>query len=230
MEEMNVYMMWILFLVAAIAYATNSYDKVSPVYRNELRHLPEKLKQERIWETINNTFTVIQAQVMHTAIRNEHELNFTLFCREPNHMSHLFRKKGSTYRLLDPDDSDYVYLTSHNYQVSHYPDDPMKLKPRCSLKDGYELYNRFGYAQPYASGHPYYVSLDNTALQKHHLVTQIQGIPFQHLEQEPILYVQQFFQLFNQHFPDLTLVISHDRKMSEGIFETDCCPNYRVSW
>ena len=218
-------MMWFLFLIAAIAYATNPYDKV-PVYRNELRHLPEKLKQERIKETINNTFTLIQAQVMRTAMRNEHETNFTLFCKEPNSMGHLFRKKGSTYRLLDQDDSDYEYLI-HNYQASNYPE-PVTPKPRCSLKDGYELYNRFGYEQPYSYNHPYYVSLDNTAQQKHRT---LQGnVPFQHLEQEPILYVQQFFQLFNQHFPDLTLVISHDRKKSEGIFETDCCPNYRVSW
>lgn len=213
--------MQFLFMIGAIAYAT-MYDPVA-VYRNELRHLPEKLKQERIRETINNTFTLIQDQVMQAAIRNEHETNFTLFCLEPNVMQnkyHLYRKQGSTYVLLEQEEYDYQY----NQYLQPYPElVPLPVKPHCSVKDGYELYNRHGGVnQPYRPDHPYYIPLDFTAKNK-------PGIARQNLEQEPILYVQQFFQLFNHHFPDLTLAISHERK-SEGIFDKDCCPVYIVSW
>jgi len=210
-------------MICAIAYAIN-YDPV-PVYRNELRHLPEKLKQERIRETINNTFTLIQDQVMQSAIRNEHETNFTLFCLEPNlmqkKMDNIYRKQGSTYVLLEPEE----YQGMYNENLHMYPPElvPLPVKPHCSVKDGYELYNRHGgVTQPYPPDHPYYIPLDFTATRK-------PGIARQNLEQEPILYVQQFFQLFNHHFPDLTLTISHDRT-SEGIFDKDCCPVYIVSW
>jgi len=45
----------------------------------------------------------------------------------------------------------------------------------------------------------------------------------------PIISIQWFFQSFNQQFPDINLSISHKR-ISTGIFETDCCPIYTVSW
>ena len=49
-------------------------------------------------------------------------------------------------------------------------------------------------------------------------------------EYEPqIISIQWFFQSFNQQFPDLDLTISHKR-LSMGIFQTDCCPIYTVSW
>ena len=209
--------MWFLFvIVLAIAYATKPYE--SAIYRNELRHLPEKLKQERIQETIKNTFTLIQDQIMQAAIRNETETNFTLFCLEPNviqkQRNYLFRKEGATYKLIH----------QYEYQEMHYnPLDPLEVKPRCLLKDGYELYNRhYEYSQPYPPDHPYYIHLDHSARNK-------LGIFRQNLEQEPIVYIQQFFQVLNHYFPDLSLTILHERK-GEGIFETDCCPVYIVSW
>lgn len=208
--------MWFLFIVAAIAYATKPYE--SAIYRNELRHLPEKLKQERIQETIKNTFTLIQDQIMQAAIRNETETNFTLFCLEPNvmqqQMNYLFRREGSTYKLIHQYEyQDRILTPLHSLEV----------KPRCLLKDGYELYNRhYEYSQPYQPDHPFYIHLDHTARNK-------PGIFRQNLEQEPILYIQQFFQVLNYQFPDLSLTISHERK-GAGIFETDCCPVYIVSW
>jgi len=45
----------------------------------------------------------------------------------------------------------------------------------------------------------------------------------------PIISIEWFFQSFNQQFPDLDLTISRERA-SIGIFETDCCPIYTVSW
>jgi len=209
--------MWNCFLLFTVASAT-------PMYKNELRHLPEKLKQERIQETIQNTFNLIQHQIIQAAIRNESNTNFTLFCLEPNMMQkkahNLFRKQGSTYSLLEREEYDYQY----NPKLRTIPElITLPIKPSCSVKDGYELYNRhYKFDQPYQPDHPFYVPLDFTAHSK-------PGIPRQNLEQEPILYVQQFFQVLNQHFPDISLDLSHERK-SDGIFETDCCPVYTVSW
>jgi hypothetical protein len=41
--------------------------------------------------------------------------------------------------------------------------------------------------------------------------------------------IQLFFQSFNAQFPDVTLTISQERP-STGIFETECCPIYTISW
>ena len=215
--------MWFLLLLLLLLCTVYA----APIYKNELRHLPEKLKQERIQETIQNTFKLIQHQIIQTAIRNETNTNFTLFCLEPNMMQkithNLFRKQGSTYSLLEREE--YVYRAYNQDEDLRTIPELIKLpiKPHCSVKDGYELYNRhFQFDQPYQPDHPFYVPLDFTAHSK-------PGIPRQNLEQEPILYIQQFFQVLNQHFPDISLELSHERK-SEGIFETDCCPVYTVSW
>ncbi len=205
----------VLLLNMSLAFAV-------PIYRNELRHLPEKMKQERIQETIHNTFILIQNQIMQAAIRNETETNFTLFCLEPNILQkqrNIFRREGQTYKLIEQDEYQDIIRMYNPTPLRHLP-----IKPKCSVKDGYELYNRYyDYAQPYQPGHPYYVPLDFTARNK-------QGIFRQNLEQEPVLYIQQFFQILNQQFPDLSLVISNERKGSDGLFETECCPVYIVSW
>jgi hypothetical protein len=208
--------MWFIFIVLAIAYATKPYE--TAIFRSDLRNIPEKLKQERIQETIQNTYTLVKGEIMRAATRNETETNFTLFCKEPNSMSHMFRKKGSTYHLLDTDDADYAYLSRYGSYSGPQP----IMKSKCSIKDGYELYNRFYDYPNYDKSHPYYVPLDFTARSK-------PGIFRQNLEQDPILYIQKFFQLLNYEFPDVSLTISHERK-GEGIFETDCCPVYIVSW
>ena len=195
----------------------------SAIYRNELRHLPEKRKQERIRETVNNTFTLVKDQVWQTALLNESTTNFTLFCIEPNSKKHLFRKNGAIYRLLDIDEPDYAYIAYRSQSDGSQSDAPrIHPKPKCSIHDGYELYNRFGYVQPYQSDHPYYVQQDYSAHSKHRV-----SVP--QLEQNPTLYVQQFFYLFKQQFPDVSLTLSRERK-GTGIFETDCCPIYIVSW
>ena len=195
----------------------------APMYRNELRHLPEKLKQERIQQTVQNTFLLIQHQIIQAAIHNTTSTNFTLFCLEPNFMQSvartLFRTQGSTYALLEQEEYDYQYNPNLQSTVKLIP---LQVKPRCSVKDGYTLYSRhYKWEQPYQPGHPFYVPLDfshNTP-----------GVTHPNLEEEPILYIQPFFQTLNKQFPDLSLDISHERK-SVGIFENDCCPIYTVSW
>lgn len=210
------------FILCSLAFAESAS---APMYRNELRHLPEKLKQERIQQTVQNTFLLIQHQIIQAAIKNTTATNFTLFCLEPNFMQSvvhsLFRKQGSTYTLLEQEEYDYQYNPNLQGTVKLIP---LHVKPRCSVKDGYTLYNRhYKWEQPYSQGHPFYVPLDfshNTP-----------GLSYQNLEEDPLLYIQSFFQTLNQQFPDLSLEISHERKSeADGIFETDCCPVYTVSW
>jgi hypothetical protein len=197
------------------------------VYKNELRHLPEKLKQERIQQTVQNTFNIIQSQIIRAATINLTETNFTLFCIEPNQMkqkeysypfinwqgspvTNVFYKEGAKYRLYENDDYPvpFVQLTP---------------KPMCSVKMGYELYSRY-YQYPYYNrDHPFHVPLDFSH--------NIPGIPHKNLEDSPTVYLDAFFQLLNQAFPDLSLTISKERKSeTDDIFETNCCPMYIVSW
>ena len=203
----------------------------APMYRNELRHLPEKLKQERILETVQNTFLLIQRQIIQAAMKNTTSTNFTLFCLEPNFMQNgartLFRKQGSTYALLEQEEYDYQYNPNLKSTVKLIP---LDVKPRCSVKVGYTLYSRHYHwetADSYPLDHPFYVPIDFTARGK------APGITYPNLEEDPHLYIQHFFQTLNQQFPDLSLDISHERKTdskTEGIFENDCCPIYTVSW
>lgn len=174
-----------------------------PIYRNELRHLPEKLKQERIQKTVQDTIHLVQIQIIQAASSNVTETNFTLFCNEPNRMqdiSHnggrdLFVNQGSNYRLI---------------KAGEYPSNslvPIYPKPCCRIKDGYDLYS---IPPQVRTRNPYYPEA-----------------PI--LEEDPVIYIQHFFQKLNMQFPDLSLQISHERK-SEGIFENECCPVYIVSW
>ena len=203
------------YLIARVASA--------PMYRNELRHLPEKLKQERIQQTVQNTFLLIQHQIIQAAIRNTTSTNFTLFCLEPNYMQKgartLFRTQGSTYALLEQEAYDYKYNPHLKSTVKLIP---LQVKPRCSVKDGYTLYSRHYKWEMYEPDHPFYVPL---------VFSHTPGLSYPNLEDDPLLYIQPFFQTLNRQFPDLSLEISHERKSnSDDIFETDCCPVYTVSW
>lgn len=190
------------FAVAFVLIASSPIAFAQPIYRNELRHLPEKLKQERIQKTAQDTFQLIETQIIQAASDNFTETNFTLFCKEPNriqeqwshygHRNCVYKNEGSTYRLCHKGES--------NSLIPIYP------KPRCSIKDGYSLYSR-----------PPSDEFDPTRA------------PMPLLEDNPSVYIQHFFQKLNLKFPDLSLQISHERK-SEGIFENECCPIYIVSW
>ncbi len=101
-----------------------------PIYAHSLRHLPEKLRQERTLEEVKIRVEQIKQQVLNAAA-SQTDTNFTLFCVEPNDAPSQFETKGPRYTLLE--------------QVSYHSGIPYPLlnpKPKCSLKDGYALYRR----------------------------------------------------------------------------------------
>ena len=175
-----------------------------PIYRNSLRHLPEKLKQERIKKSVEATFQIIQDQIIRVASANYTETNFTLFCNEPNKIQknmeqqsiYPFQNSGASYRISRQEEL-------RNRPTLVYP------KPKCSVKDGYELYS------------------NPPTLYRIPIYNYEKKLPL--LEDDPHIYIQYFFQKLNMQFPDLSLQISHERN-SDGIFENDCCPVYIVSW
>ena len=169
---------------------------VSALYRNELRHLPEKLRQERIHQTVLYTFQTIQQQVIRAASDNHTDFRFPLFCLEPNTAQEEYESKGQT--LYQPNGSKYRLSQQEEWYLVYRPIYP---KPRCESKYGYELYRK---------GSQYL-------------------FPVQKIEDHPLVYIQRFFELFNQAFPDIWLVVSQERP-SKGIFENECCPLYIISW
>jgi len=184
----------------------------SALYRNELRHLPEKLRQERIQTTVSSVVKTIQERVIQTASSNHTYYQFPLFCMEPNiaqaasRGSSLYQHDGNKYTLSD------------GRKPLTYPLLP---KPECETKYGYELYQKWeeyrNFQQNYDTDRTHY----NEMLQK--------LWPIVPLEVSPTIYIQRFFELFNQAFPDIHLDISF-RRPSQGIFDTECCPLYNVSW
>jgi hypothetical protein len=174
-----------------------------PIYAHSLRHIPEKLRQERVLQEVKNRLEQVTQQILQDAV-HQTETNFTLFCNEPNHYPSLFEDNGNKYSLPE-------LGKRPNSRRPIYP------KPKCSLKDGYELYRR--------SKMDYHTTIDPK-----------QYPPLDY--DKPIVSIEMFFQYFNQRFPDLRLTIVHKHMVkvdiyhgqSEPIFDTDCCPIYTVSW
>lgn len=197
------------------------------MYRNELRHLPEKLRQERIQLTLAEMVKAQQYQIIQAASANRTEYSFTLFCLEPN-----IAQSGSTISLYQPYGDKYLLSPSNALGQLNSPILP---RPRCEAKYGYELYQKWNqytqfhrnynqdrtrYNEMMVQASPFYVEDVNIGM-KH--------IPIQPLEDSPVVYIQRFFELFNQVFPDIHLEVSTHRP-SQGIFDQECCPVYKVSW
>jgi hypothetical protein len=102
-----------------------------PIYAHTLRHLPEKLRQERTLEEVKTRVEQIKQLVLNSAA-SQTETNFTLFCLEPNDIPYMFESKGSHYRLIEPSN----YQGGTPYPLLHP-------KPKSLLKDGYTLYRRY---------------------------------------------------------------------------------------
>ena len=183
-----------------------SAQPTEPIYAHSLRHIPEKLRQERILHEVKTRLEQVTQVILHQA-QHQTETNFTLFCHEPNDYPYEFHKYGNIYTLSEVDKHRERTFNGH---------EPIYPKPKCSLKDGYELYRR---------------STINDQTNRYTPV----------LYDTPIVSIQMFFNYFNQQFPDLRLTILHERDANkkvydrsmgiiEPIFETDCCPLYIVSW
>ena len=184
----------------------------SALYRNELRHLPEKLRQERIQSTVSSVVKTIQERVIQAASNNQSYYQFPLFCMEPNiaqaasRGSSLYQHDGNKYTLSLNDRQSLVY--------------PLLPKPPCETKYGYELYQKWDQYRNFQQNY-------DTDRKYNEMVQMLW--PFQPLEDRPTIYIQRFFDLFNQVFPDIRLEVSSHRP-SHGIFESECCPLYNVSW
>lgn len=177
-------------------------------YRNELRHLPEKLRQERIQNTVSLTFQRIHSAIFQAATANRTNYQFSLYCIEPN----VIQEVESIYQ---PNIDKYVLLPNGPFS------DPILPKPRCENKYGYELYQKWQSLQ---------VRIYNDGTEKRKRASRmIEEVNPMKLESTPSFYIQQFFQLFYRAFPDIRLDISSSRP-SNGIFETECCPIYNASW
>lgn len=199
--------MWFLLLTLASA---------QPIYKESLRHLPEKLRQQRIHTRVQQDVDQIHTRITEEASHNQTLLNFTLFCIDPNrqyrenalwnkHLGHvpegLIRVPHysipMTYGLggyseYQRDGPRYRYST---YDERNSETEIIWPKPYCEPKHGYDLYQR------------------------------LHGI----LEDSPQAYATLFFQKLNHMFPDISLEVSNHRP-SEGLYDSDCCPLFTVSW
>ena len=200
MKQMNPRMIQIVLLATA-----------SALYRHELSHLPEKLRQERIQKTVFYTVARIQERVIDAASNNRTDFQFPLFCIEPNIAHAALAHSGIS--LYKPSGDKYVFSVESTESF-----EPILPRPRCEQKYGYQLYQEW-------KPHVFQESMETTRL-----YALLQALsPIQPLEDLPTIYLQRFFELFNQAFPDIRLEVSSYRP-SRGIFDTECCPVYNVSW
>lgn len=190
-------------------------SSVSALYRNELRFLPEKLRQARIQQTVLSLVTTIQDRVIRAASDNHTDYQFSLFCLEPNIVQEAYSARGVS--LFQPYGAKYILSPPSGLGPLSYILQP---RPRCENKYGYELYQKWGHYQS--------VEMYDTDMKSFSTMIQT-AWPIQPLEDSPTLYIQQFFERFNREFPDIRLDISSHRP-SKGIFESECCPIYNVSW
>ena len=191
------------FLMKFLVISVVSAQSTEPIYASSLRHVPEKLRQtrlklrqERVLQEVKTRLDQVTQLILKDAAQKT-ETNFTLFCIEPNDSSGSFQDNGDKYTLPELGKDPY----------SRRPIDP---KPKCSIKDGYELYRRS--------------TMDHN--------TKIDPTMYPPLDYDtPLVSIQLFFQFFNLQFPDLRLSILHERiAKTPTLFETDCCPIYTVSW
>jgi hypothetical protein len=205
--------MWFLLL---------SVVSAQPFYKDTLRGLPNKLKQERIHATVQAKVNFIQYWILEEASNNRTSLNFTLFCFDPNLQYRVTESykanNGRSYSyqdryglekfpgqsLYDIEHPQYPYYAYQRdgprYRLSTEHDRHIKTeliypRPYCHPKQGYELYQRI------------HAKLEDT----------------------PQAYASLFFQILNARFPDLHLAVS-DKRPSEGLYDADCCPLFTLSW
>ncbi len=134
--------------------------------------------------------------------QNPRSLNFTLFCVDPNRH----------YRQFHPGPPYYsIPLT---YGLGYY--EYQRQGPRYRYATYEERYQETELIEP----RPYCEPKHGYELYQR-LYGQLEGSPQQ--------YATLFFQKLNELFPYLHLAVSNHRP-SEGLYESDCCPLFLVSW
>jgi len=186
-----------------------------PFYRVTLSQLQENLRQERIYQKVDQEVLDIQRKMVEEATKNHSSLNFTLYCIDPNRQYHenalwnkhlgcvpvdLIRTPHYTIPMTDGLGYYEYQREGPRYRYSTYEEREKTTeliwpRPFCEPKHGYALYQRvYGKLE---DSHQHYTSL--------------------------------FFQKLNRLFPDIGLVVSNHRP-SEGLYDSDCCPLFTVLW
>lgn len=178
--------------------------------------MPNKLRQERIHDAVQQEVGRLKHKILEEAGHNKTEVNFTLFCIDPNlqyrenqlYNKYMGRIPGNLiripYSIIPAIPMGYVYqrdgshyrFSSTNLETSEIERETELIYPRptCNPIHGYELYQRT-----------------------------------QKLEDTPQTYTAIFFLFLNNLFPDLHMNVV-DKRPSEGLYDADCCPMYTVSW
>ena len=198
--------MWFLLL---------SVVSAQPFYKDTLRGLPNKLKQERIHATVQQEVDLIEKYIFLEASLNHTFLNFTLFCSDPNRQyreqllwnKHMGRIPKGLIR--EPG-----YTIEDGYMISRYAYQRDGPRYRFSTNEEWEKETELIYPRPYCHPKQGYELYQRTHAK---------------LEDTPQAYASLFFQILNARFPDIHLAVS-DKRPSEGLYDADCCPLFTLSW
>ena len=198
--------MWFLLL---------SVVSAQPFYKDTLRGLPNKLKQERIHATVRQDVDLIEKYILQEASLNNTFLNFTLFCIDPNRQ---YREQLLWYKNMGRIPKGLIrephYTIEDGYITGRYAYQRDGPRYRDSTNEEGEKETELIYPRPYC--HP---------KQGYELYQRIHA----KLEDTPQAYASLFFQILNARFPDLHLAVS-DKRPSEGLYDADCCPLFTLSW
>ena len=212
--------MWFLLL---------SVVSAQPFYKDTLRQLPNKLRQERIHAAVRSKVDFIQYWILQEASNNRTTLNFTLYCFDPN------LQYRDTEQALEGHTINGVHYRGKMYNYQEHVS-----REKFPGQDLYEIeHPQYHYYAYQRDGQRYRHSTEHDR----HIKTEViyprptcnpkQGYELyqrtQKLEDTPQAYTAIFFLLLNNNFPDLHLSVSN-RRPSEGLYDADCCPMYTVSW
>ena len=186
---------------------------VSALSKESLRQLPEKLRQERIHKTVLQEVDRMKSRIIHEASHNRSFMNFTLYCLDPNRQ----------YRELQLYNKYTGRVPKGIIRVPHYSI-PMEMI-------GYYVYQRQGSQYRYSTEEEREKETEVIEPRPHcdpkhgyKLYQRSHG-----LLEDPEPYITLFFRYFNKIFTDIHLEVSSNRS-SEGLYDSDCCPLFTVSW
>jgi hypothetical protein len=192
-----------------------SLTQAQPFTQESLRQLPTKLKQERIYTKVLEEVYMIQTRIIQAASDNRTSLNFTMYCIDPNRQ-YQENKLWNDYTGRVPKGlvRNPHYSIPMTYGIGSYEYQREGPRYRYSTYEERNKKTELIYPRPYCEPKRGY-----------ELYQRLHG----NLEDTPTTYTTLFFQKLNTIFPDIHLVVSNHRP-SEGLYDSDCCPLFTVSW
>lgn len=197
--------MWFLLL---------SVVSAQPFYKDTLRQLPNKLKQERIHATVQQEVDLIEKYILREASLNYTFLNFTLFCIDPNRQYREQTIWNMRMGRIEGHWREPHYTIEDGYMAGRYAYQRDGPRYRFSTNEEGEKETELIYPRPYCHPKQGYDLYQRTRSK---------------LEDTQQVYASLFFQILNVKFPDIHLAVS-DKRPSEGLYDADCCPLFTVSW